>query len=155
MKPNGVLHRNASCPCGSRQDYGICCQPCHDGMPAMTPQALMRSRFSAFFLRQIDYLLQTWHPSTRPAQLDLGEGPQWTALEVLSFDQQGGKGQVHFRAIYKSGSGWGYLEEESDFIKEAGRWYYLAGTTREREFKPGRNDRCPCGSGRKFKACCL
>ncbi|MEC9085421.1 MAG: SEC-C metal-binding domain-containing protein, partial [Pseudomonadota bacterium] len=51
--------------------------------------------------------------------------------------------------------GWGYLEERSDFSKENGRWFYREGETREGVLKPGRNDPCPCGSGRKFKACCL
>ena len=47
------------------------------------------------------------------------------------------------------------LEEASRFVQEEGRWYYLNGNTSEGPLKPGRNDPCPCGSGRKYKACCL
>ena len=62
---------------------------------------------------------------------------------------------VNDQPVYRAGGGWGYLEERSDFSKENGFWFYREGETREGVLKPGRNDRCPCGSGRKFKACCL
>jgi SEC-C motif domain protein len=142
------------CPCGSGLGYPDCCRRCHQGEPAAAPEALMRSRYSAFVLGLTEYLQDTWHSSTRPKTLGLSGSPQWTSLQVLSASAQGNKGQVHFRAIYQAGSGWGYLEEISNFIRESGRWYYLAGKTQEGELKPGRNDKCPCGSGRKFKACC-
>lgn len=145
----------AACHCGSGLAYSECCGPLHQGTPAAHPEALMRSRYSAFVLGLGDYLLQTWHPSTRPTELKLEGSPQWSSLQVLSAGTRGDAGQVHFRATYRSGKGWGYLEEVSDFSKEAGRWYYRAGNPREGELKPGRNDRCPCGSGRKYKACCL
>ena len=114
----------------------------------------MRSRYSAFVLQLADYLRATWHPQTRPASLDMKGSPQWTSLQVLDAGHTGEQGNVHFRAIYRAGSGWGYLEEHSDFLLEDGRWYYLSGDPSEGGLKPGRNDRCPCGSGRKFKVCC-
>lgn len=115
----------------------------------------MRSRYSAFVLGLTDYLQQTWHPSTRPAQLDLAGSPEWVSLRMLSSEQDNERGKVHFRAIYRLDHGWAYLEEVSDFLQKEGRWYYLAGDTTEGQLRPGRNDPCPCGSGRKFKACCL
>lgn len=114
----------------------------------------MRSRYTAYVLGKQDYLLQTWHASTRPAELDLHGMPRWSSLQILSSRQQGNDGQVHFRAIHRTGGNWGYLEEVSDFVHEQERWLYVTGETREGPLKPGRNDGCPCGSGRKYKICC-
>ncbi|MBW7472115.1 YchJ family protein [Marinobacter sp. M216] len=143
------------CPCGSGQDYGNCCQRLHLGEPAGTPEALMRSRYCAFVLGLTDYLLATWHASTRPDSLSLESSPDWASLRILGSSQDGDAGTVHFRAIYRAGSGWGYLEEQSDFVREQGRWFYVAGDTSEGTLKPGRNEPCPCGSGKKHKTCCL
>lgn len=115
----------------------------------------MRSRFSAFVLKLTDYLKSTWHSTTRPLQVDLTDSPGWTSLQILSSGESADEGKVHFRAIYRAGGGWGCLEEKSAFVREDGRWYYVSGDTREGGFKPGRNDPCPCGSGKKHKACCL
>ncbi|WP_266100646.1 YchJ family protein [Marinobacter sp. F3R08] len=146
-------HQN--CPCGHGKTYAECCQPLHHGQPASSPEALMRSRYAAFVLGLADYLRATWHDSTRPETLSLEDSPDWTLLQILNSDQTGDTGSVHFRAIYRVGSGWGFLEENSRFVREQGRWYYLQGETSEGQLKPGRNDPCPCGSGRKYKACCL
>lgn len=143
------------CPCGSHALYQACCQPFHKGAGAPTPEALMRSRYTAFVLGDSEYLLSTWHPDTRPKELGLDGSPDWVSLQVLSANDRGDLGQVHFRAVYLLAPGWGYLEEESDFRKLDERWFYLAGKTTEGRLKPGRNDPCPCGSGRKHKACCL
>lgn len=115
----------------------------------------MRSRYSAFVLQLSDYLLASWHSSSRPPSLRVEDSPTWKALHVLSSSQQQTQGRVHFRALYKEAKHWGFLEEESQFVQEQGHWYYLTGTTREGQLKPGRNDPCPCGSGKKYKACCV
>lgn len=115
----------------------------------------MRSRYSAFVLKLVDYLQSTWHISTRPQGLDLQESPRWASLQILSSDGSGDDGAVHFRAIYRVGTGWGYLEEKSRFLFQDGRWYYVSGDTSEGVLRPGRNEPCPCGSGKKYKACCL
>lgn len=115
----------------------------------------MRSRFTAFVLKLEDYLLTSWHTSTRPSALNLDGSPEWVSLRILDSGETGNTGQVHFQAIYRLESGWGYLQENSEFIREDGRWYYLHGKPHEGVLKPGRNEPCPCGSGRKFKACCL
>lgn len=152
-------HPPERCPCGSGEAYAACCQPYHRGKAAPAPEALMRSRFSAFVLNLPGYVTATWHPSTRPQSLDLTDSPAWASLQVLASDDavkgSENQGRVHFRAVFRAGPNWGYLEEDSSFIREAGRWYYLSGDTREGMLKPGRNEPCPCGSGRKYKACCL
>lgn len=145
---------SGQCPCGSGLAYRQCCQPLHEGAAATSPEALMRSRYSAFVFRLADYLLATWHASTRPGQLTLEQSPEWVSLSVFDTLENGDQGEVHFRAVHRAGDGWGYLEERSEFVREQGRWFYLVGDTSEGQLKPGRNDRCPCGSGKKFKACC-
>ncbi len=143
------------CPCGSQSSYADCCQRYHAGEKAPTPEALMRSRFTAFVQKLEDYLRASWHISTRPTALNLGDSPDWVSLRILDSAETGDTGQVHFQAIYRLDSGWGYLHENSDFVREDGRWYYLQGQPHEGVLKPGRNEPCPCGSGKKFKACCL
>lgn len=115
----------------------------------------MRSRYAAFVLKLPGYLLETWHPSSRPQALNLDQGPDWASLQILDSTGADDVGTVHFRAVYRHDRGWGFLEENSRFRQEGGRWYYLSGTTSEGELKPGRNETCPCGSGKKYKACCL
>lgn len=143
------------CPCSSGDSYADCCQRYHAGELASSPEALMRSRFTAFVLRLENYLRASWHASTRPTALDLDNFPDWASLRILDSSEQRDKGQVHFQAIYRLNPGWGYLQEHSQFVRENGRWYYLEGQPHEGVLKPRRNEPCPCGSGRKFKACCL
>ena len=144
----------APCPCGSGLDYAQCCRPLHHGEPAPSPEALMRSRYSAFVRDDADYVRASWHPDTRPAELTLEGGEQWLGLEIVDAKQDGDAGQVHFRATHRDGDGFAVLEEHSRFVRENGHWFYLDGEHTVRPFKPGRNDPCPCGSGRKFKKCC-
>jgi len=90
----------------------------------------MRSRFSAFALGLPEYLLLSWHPSTRPAPLELDEDQRWTRLDILSTRDGGpfdSRGQVTFRAWWRTGTERGTLEETSDFVREQGRWFYLDG----------------------------
>lgn len=150
------------CPCGSGEAFAACCGPCLAGQrPAPTAEALMRSRYSAYVRRDADYLLRTWHPSTRPKELDLsGDAARWLGLEVLG-TQDGGaqarEGTVEFVARYLLGGRPHSLREISRFVREGGRWLYLDGTvspSRERP-RPGRNAPCSCGSGKKTKHCCL
>lgn len=148
------MSRPTACPCGSGRSYADCCEPCHAGQPAATPEALMRSRYSAFALDLTDYLLETWHPETRPASLEPDPSTRWMRLEVLESGEEGDLGRVHFRATFREGRRWAVLEEASSFVREEGRWRYRRGSPTVVRLKPGRNDPCPCGSDRKFKACC-
>ena len=143
-----------SCPCQSGLRYDLCCLPLHRGTPAGSPEQLMRSRYSANVLGLDRYLLDTWHESTRPYSASTANGPSWVGLRILVAKEQGATGKVHFQAIYRDRGEFGCLEEESNFVLEEGRWWYIDGVVKEYLLKPGRNERCPCGSGRKFKACC-
>ena len=92
----------------------------------------MRSRYSAYALGLEPYLLATWHPSTRPAALDLaggGAGIKWLGLKVLRHEAQDVvHATVEFVARFRSGGGPATrLHEISRFIREGGRWYYLDG----------------------------
>jgi len=145
-----------NCLCGSARPLADCCQPYHQGkrLPA-TPEALMRSRYSAFALGLTDYLLATWHVSSRPTQLAPDPATQWKALAIVAAPPaMDGKGVVHFMAYFREHNRWQVLEEQSRFVFENGRWWYLDGLPTVERLKPGRNDRCLCGSGRKIKQCC-
>ncbi|MGB2248351.1 MAG: YchJ family protein [Alcanivorax sediminis] len=142
------------CPCQSGKEYSQCCQPLHDGQPATSPEALMRSRFSAFALGKADYIERSWHRSTRPENLSLDEQERWVGLTILAASQDGDQGKVHFQAVSQDHQGFTLLEEVSNFIREEGHWFYVDGETSVSVLKPGRNDPCLCGSGKKFKKCC-
>ena len=89
----------------------------------------MRSRYTAFARRDTDYLIRTWHPTTRPARLELGRSRRYTRLQILGkvrgglFDDQG---EVHFRAHYLDDGQLGAQEENSRFVRESGAWLYVA-----------------------------
>jgi SEC-C motif-containing protein len=119
------------CPCDTGKPYPACCGRFHEGRPAPTAVALMRSRYSAFTLGLADYLLATWHPTTRPARLDLDDGTTWTGLVVEA--TEGGKawdttGAVDFAASWRDADGSsGVLRERSRFALIDGRWLYVDG----------------------------
>ncbi|HSW08991.1 YchJ family protein [Aquabacterium sp.] len=130
------------CPCG-RQDahgsrglpaaYSDCCGRWHDGplqLQAPDAQALMRSRYSAYVLQRADYLLATWHASTRPATIDFEPGLRWLGLDVRRHASTGpDSAVVEFVARSKLGGRAHRLHETSHFVREAGRWFYLEGKT--------------------------
>lgn len=116
------------CPCGSGKDYAHCCGLFHAGSPAPTAEALMRSRYSAFALGRSDYILASWHPSTRPADLDEdGPAPRWIGLKVLAHSTEGEAASVEFVATGRVGGRAQRLHEKSRFVFEDGRWYYVDG----------------------------
>ena len=90
----------------------------------------MRSRYSAFAVGNRRYLLETWHPSTRPAGLELDADLQWRRLDIVETAAGGpldDSGVVRFRAHYRDGSGRGVQEETSRFVRVGGNWLYLDG----------------------------
>ena len=116
------------CPCLSGNPYDECCGRFHSGQAvAPTAEALMRSRYSAYALGLPDYLLASWHASTRPTQLELDPSMQWYRLDILA--AQGGAfdatGTVEFRAYYRSDGVRGDQHELSRFVRQDRRWYYL------------------------------
>jgi SEC-C motif-containing protein len=115
----------------------------------------MRSRYSAYALGNAAYLLSTWHATTRPEALALEQGPTWVGLEVRSVTEEGDAGTVEFVARYVERGRLLALHETSRFVREGGRWFYVDGEIHPSDATSvGRNDACPCGSGRKFKRCC-
>jgi SEC-C motif domain protein len=135
----------AVCPCGG-PSFEACCAPFLSGA-AVPPSAetLMRSRYTAYALKNEDYLKATWHPSTRPKEqlTDEKEKIQWLGLEVKSalrlrqrkadLPEQPDRDTVEFVARFKVGGRAHRLHEVSNFVREAGedgvpRWFYLDGS---------------------------
>lgn len=118
------------CPCGGTS-YGTCCLPLHlQQRQAETAEQLMRSRYSAFVVGDVDHLVRSWHPRTRPATVALDTDLTWTGLSITDTDagQPGDRtGVVEFIARYRIGGDPGELHERSRFEFRAGRWWYLDG----------------------------
>jgi SEC-C motif-containing protein len=125
------------CPCGSGARLPDCCGRYHGGAlagQAPTAEALMRSRYSAFVLDRLDYLLDTWHPRTRPATLAPNEpGLRWLGLTVQHHRVLGAdRAEVSFVARSKLGGRAHRMAEVSRFEREGGRWFYVDGDVSDR-----------------------
>jgi len=111
--------------------YDECCGPFHRGdAVAPTAERLMRSRYSAYLRGLPEYLLETWHPSTRPAELVLDPRLRWYRLDILGRTRGGmldTEGTVEFRASYRIDTQPGSQHEVSSFVREGGRWFYVDG----------------------------
>ena len=147
------------CYCGSHEAYARCCAPLiRAERAAPTAEALMRSRYSAYVIGDGRYLVATTVAAKRVASdaaLIERHAAQttWLGLEVLESTEKGDRATVVFKACYREGEGPIRVHhEKSTFVREAGRWYYDEGVLYEAAV--GRNDPCPCGSGKKFKKCC-
>lgn len=147
------------CPCGNPSGYTTCCGPLHDGAAATSAEQLMRSRYSAYVLGLVDYLVSTTLPAQQ-AGLDRDAISAWSlqstwlGLEVESSEVFGGQPEhafVTFTARWHDSTGEHSHREQSSFVQNEGRWYFIDPTV---DVKAGRNDACPCGSGQKFKKCC-
>ena len=130
-RPRVADRASTPCPCDTGRPYAACCGRWHRGPlagQAPDPVSLMRSRYSAFVLDERDYLLQTWHPSTRPRALASPEpGLRWLGLSVRRHEVQGETGVVEFVARSKLAGRASRLHEVRRFVLEGGRWYYLDG----------------------------
>jgi SEC-C motif-containing protein len=116
------------CPCGSGAAHINCCGPLLAGEAAPTAERLMRSRYSAYVLQRESYLLATWHDGTCPSDLGFDEPqPKWLGLEVKRHETSGDEAVVEFIARFKTGGRAGRLHEISRFVREGGRWFYVAG----------------------------
>jgi len=119
------------CPCESGKPYNACCAAYHSGLAATTAEALMRSRYTAFVLGLEEYLLQTWHPDTRPPALNLAEDTptKWLGLQVKHTELTSETtATVEFVARYKVAGKAEQLHELSRFEHIKGCWYYLVGS---------------------------
>ena len=148
------------CPCGRQHSYKDCCGRFHTGQQvATTAEELMRSRYSAFYTSNIDYLIATHHPDKRQAgeRASLEQTcreTSWLGLEIVDTSKGTAadlEGVVEFIARY-GGVRAGVLRERSRFVKQNGQWFYLDGQQDDGQPR-GRNDPCWCGSGKKFKKC--
>ena len=156
MKHNFIL-----CPCGSKQDYVRCCgRYIEVGELPQCPEQLMRSRYTAYVAYDKDYLLQTWHMDTRPAQLEVEREINWLSLEIIycqdgSHNANVNEGYVEFIARYTNNGRTLMLHELSRFRCENKQWFYVDGKifSQPASEKTSRNALCPCGSGKKFKRC--
>lgn len=149
-----------SCDCGSGTPYDQCCGPLlSNKIQAENPERLMRSRYTAFVRQESAYLMRTWHSRTRPQYLNFEDNPVvWIGLQVhrtedISPDST--SGIVEFTTNYLENGLLCTLAETSTFLKEDDRWYYLKGDSDLQRTKLERNKPCPCGSGKKFKRCCV
>ena len=119
-----------NCPCGKGL-YETCCGMFHQGKElAGNAEQLMRSRYSAFVLKNEPYLLSTWHPSTRPQEPLFNEDKtQWMGLTVKCFNEANDQlsAKVEFLAIYKINGKAHRLHEISDFVYEDKQWLYVDG----------------------------
>lgn len=116
-------------------EYAACCEPLHNGEAPTTAEALMRSRYAAYVVGDIDYLFRTTHPSVRKPTLRAGyqsthDSIQWLGLEVLEVFQGGTSdktGKVVFRATYRQNGRVAVHWERSCFKRHHGQWHYLDG----------------------------
>lgn len=130
MRPAGRSFRQSEVsPADLPEKYGN-----NEGMRRFDPTTavdLMRSRFEAFRRADAEWLLRTWHSSTRPKVINLDGNPTWRGLqivEVIAGEASDDAGIVEFRATYLNNDGSiGILRERSRFVKEAGHWYYVDG----------------------------
>lgn len=118
------------CPCGTGTAYDACCGRFHRGAEqATTAEELMRSRYAAYAVDDLDYVFRTWHPRTRPDDPKPQPGTTWTGLEVVDVVDGGpddAEGIVEFRAHFNTVAGADVLHERSSFSRRAGRWVYVA-----------------------------
>lgn len=155
------------CPCGSAKLFAACCGPYLDGAPAPTAEALMRSRYTAYTLGDMNYIERTCggpaaYGFVKSDAAISAANTEWLGLTITSRIaglENDEVGTVGFTFKGRQ-NGQPFAESEiSAFRKVDGRWLYW-----DRQDKPkasgsgsksvGRNDPCPCGSGKKFKKCC-
>lgn len=155
------------CPCCSGKNFDECCEPIIKNESAHSALSLMRSRYTAYTEANAEYLQNTTHVKTRE-EYQAGELESWhkentwTKLEIVSAEHgsiNDSRGIVEFKAYYKDNIGNEHiLHERSNFLKENGKWFYIDGINNPPRVdltkKVGRNDPCPCGSGKKQKKCC-
>ncbi|WP_185962560.1 YchJ family protein [Thalassomonas sp. M1454] len=157
-----------SCPCGSKQEFKNCCQPfINKTAIPQTPEQLMRSRYSAYAVKDAEYILATYALSKQVdnALNEIKEWAQqtkWLALKILTpsskkLEKNGQYDHVEFIADYLVADEVWQMHERSRFIQEEGQWSYLDGDIISHECikTVTRNSPCPCGSARKYKRCCL
>jgi SEC-C motif domain protein len=157
------------CPCGSGKSYEECCEKLHSGQErAASAELLMRARYSAFEKNEIDFIEKTHKPGT--TDFDREEAQKWATqstwlgldvVKTLKGSESDQEGIVEFKAHYSNEEGNKFQHHEiAKFEKIDGHWFYSDGDVvglgplKRTTPKIGRNEPCPCGSGKKYKKCC-
>lgn len=153
------------CPCGSSASYQKCCGPFVEGKKNPdTPEQLMRSRYTAYSMAKVEYIGNTMYGRASKdfnaeAAEEWAKKVKWMKLQIINSDMDGDKGTVEFVAHFSDNGRASVLHELSEFVKKDGKWFYIDGRVPQASTvmsqTTGRNDPCPCGSGKKFKKCCL
>lgn len=158
----------ALCPCCSGQVFLSCCKDIVAGKKmAVTPLELMRSRYTAHVCKEMPHILRTMRGKAlklfdeEKTYSEWFELSKWQKLEIIDapeVDKYAKDGIVEFKAYYSFKDVDQILHERSKFIKENNHWFYVAGQQKnpqvQTSVKIGRNDNCPCNSGKKYKKCC-
>lgn len=163
------MEKMSECPCGSGKAYSACCEPIINGTKkAATAESLMRARYTAYVVHEIDFIIDTCKEGEgrgdidRKATEDWSNQSTWHGLKILRTEkgtENDSEGIVEFEADYTLRGMRDKHHETASFKKVNGEWLYTTGnlkttTVRREGKKVGRNDPCPCGSGKKYKQCC-
>lgn len=162
-----MIDDNPTCFCSSGVPFSECCEQIIKGeRESQTAEELMRARYAAFATGAIDFIVATTHSRTR-REIDVqyirewSQTSIWRGLEIIdtkSVDDN--KAYVSFEAQYTQAGKDHSHKEKGLFEREHGKWRFVTGedlknpTVRYETPRPGRNEPCPCGSGRKYKKCC-
>lgn len=153
------------CPCTSSLEFKSCCGPIIAGQLAGTAEALMRSRYTAFATKNLDYLDRTHAPEiradfNRAEAQRMADETEWHGLKIHKTKNYGDTEEVEFIIHVRQGGKLVSKAAQSRFRRENGEWLYVSSKPAPHlahlraDAKVGRNDPCSCGSGKKFKKCC-
>ena len=162
-----VIDLDKLCPCCSGAPFAACCEQIINGeRESQSAEELMRARYSAFATGAIDFVVASTHSRTR-SEIDIpyirewSQTSTWRGLQIFDtklIDEN--KAYVSFEALFtKAGKDQSH-REKGEFEREHGKWRFVTGeelknpTVRYETPRTGRNEPCPCGSGRKYKKCC-
>lgn len=157
-----------ACPCCSGKEFAACCKEIVEGTKfAATPLELMRSRYTAHVYKNMPHILRTMRGKALKLfdeELTYSEWFEqclWKKLEIIDapvVPKYGKEGVVEFKAFYDFKGAENVMHERSKFEKEDNQWFYVSAQKKNADIKTsekvGRNDACPCGSGKKYKKCC-
>jgi SEC-C motif domain protein len=164
--PSATVTPVSPCPCGSGQTFGACCSPVLTGAkPAASAEALMRARFTAHVVHDFKFLHHSDRSNAGHAYVEEPGEPAitWQKL-VIHAHEPGADADTAYVDFSAYGSEQGHehvLHEKSEFKRIDGKWIYSKALRlgpapfKSATPKVGRNDPCPCGSGKKYKHCCM
>ena len=162
-----MIENTEPCPCGSGGSFAHCCERVIKGeREPESAEELMRARYSAFAAGAIDFIVASTHSRTRrevdiPYTTEWSKNSTWQGLQIIETrDVDENTSLVSFEARFSQQGTEQIHREKSVFEREDGQWRFVTGdelknpTVRYETPRPGRNEPCPCGSGRKYKKCC-